>query len=720
MGLEPLVHEEICAFGGQNLEIRPGAVLWSGSLESGYRACLWSRFASRILLELASFEAADPEALYAQAYTLPWDEHFTLKSTLAIYTTLVNSAITHSNYASLKVKDAIADQFRKRFGKRPNVDIQSPDIRLNVYIEENKASLALDFSGESLHKRGYRASTGQAPLKETLAAAIVKLSGWLERAAHEPILLDPMCGSGTLLIEAALMLAGSAPGLHRSRFGFMAWNKHDQILWDRLVQEALDKENHHQPADWPQFIGYDADPVAVAAARKNVINAGLRDVVVIRYRQLAHLQSPGIRGCMLSNPPYGERLAEKETVKYLYRSLGRIFQERFAGWSLGFFTANSDLADMLGLPWQNRYRLFNGPLKCQLLTACTEPVAKEAKVAPQWEPRSLPEGEEGEDFANRLRKNYAALQTWLESEKISCFRLYDQDLPDYKLAIDFYDEWIHVQEYAPPAGVDPERAEQRFKLALQVIRSVFDVPRSKIFIKTRRKQKGTQQYQKQEKQATVAVPLHEVRENGLSFLVNFTNYLDTGLFLDHRLTRAHIEELARGRTFLNLFGYTGTATVYAARGGASATTTVDISENYLDRCRVNMALNGFGGPLHQCVAEDCLQWLQQGHERFGLIFLDPPTFSNARHRKLSFDIQTDHPRLLRLAMQRLARSGVLIFSTNFRKFKLDEELCREFQIEEITSRTIPRDFRRNSSVHRCWECRHQAAATNMDTAKITE
>ena len=702
-GLEPLVREEIAGFGGESIDARPGAVSWTGTLETGYRACLWSRFASRILLELARFDAPDTDTLYEQAGQVLWDEHFAWKSTFAVHTTLINAAINHSQFASLRVKDAIADQFRKRFGKRPDVDAFQPDIRINLHVQGTGAILSLDLSGESLHRRGYRTGAGEAPLKETLAAAIVRLSGWPERASDEPILLDPMCGSGTLLIEAALMLSNSAPGLQRKKFGFMAWHRHDPQLWERLVQEALKQEEQGLPVTWPQFIGYDADPKVVAAARKNVIAAGLREVIVIKQRQLARLESPGPRGCLLTNPPYGERLSEKEVVKYLYRCLGRVFRTRFQGWSLGFFTANPDLAEMVGIQWQEKHRLFNGPIKCQVLVGGESRF--EERQPHVWRPVAPEPGSPGVDLANRLLKNSAALLPWAEQQGITCFRLYDGDIPEYNLAVDCYEEWVHVQEYAPPPTVDPAKAEQRFGLALQVIRATLDVPHSRLFIKTRQKQKGAQQYQKKPGPGA----LHEVREGGGRFLVNFTDYLDTGLFLDHRETRVRIGQLAQGRTFLNLYGYTGSATVHAALGGATSTTTVDISETYLTRAQANLALNGFGGPLHQTVEADCLEWLKRCPERFGLIFVDPPTFSNARHRKQTFDVQRDHPQLLNLAMHHLAKNGLLIFSTNFRKFKLEESLGRQFEVREISGETIPQDFQRNQRIHRCWEFRHRQA-----------
>ena len=477
-------------------------------------------------------------------------------------------------------------------------------------------------------------------------------------------------------------------------------------------KEALDRESGAIPAPWPQFIGYDADPKVVAAARKNVIAAGMRDVIVIKQRQLARLQSPGPRGCVLTNPPYGERLSEKDAVKYLYRCLGRTFRDQFDGWTLGFFTANPDLAEMTGMHWEERHRFFNGPIKCQLLVGRESQISE--KPAHSWTLLPLAPGSPGEDFANRLMKNCTTLLPWAKEEGITCFRIYDGDMPEYNLAVDLYEEWIHVQEYAPPATIDQEKAEQRFSLAMQVIRSVFDTQRSRIFIKTRQKQKGAQQYQKK----PGAGSLHEVHEGSGRFLVNFTDYLDTGLFLDHRITRARLGQLAQGKTFLNLFAYTGTATVYAAMGGATATTTVDISETYLTRAQANMALNGFGGPLHQTVEADCIDWLKHNHERFGVIFVDPPTFSNARHRKQTFDVQKDHPALLRLAMQHLAKGGTLVFSSNFRKFKLDETLTRDFAVREISDETVPPDFQRNRRIHRCWEFRHREQISSSEETAV--
>jgi 23S rRNA (guanine2445-N2)-methyltransferase / 23S rRNA (guanine2069-N7)-methyltransferase len=700
-GLEDLTSIEIKECGGFEIQISPGAVSWQGDLEAGYKLCLWSRFSSRVLLQLLEFEAPNTDALYNHASTIDWDAHFTPDTDFAVFCTLSNSPITHSQFAALRIKDAIVDQFRTRTNKRPNINTRKPSIRINLHVQGTTASLSLDLSGESLHRRGYRVSSGEAPLKETLAAGIVRMSGWDMTASPDFSLVDPMCGSGTLLIEAAMMYGDIAPGLQRKSFGFMSWLRHSPNMWERLVNDALEREELGMEKDWPQIIGYDADPIVINAARKNIDQAGLDEKIIVRQGQLASLKSPCKNGLMVVNPPYGERLEEKETVKYLYRCLGRIFKDEFPAWSLGFFTANSDFADMLQANWSKRISLFNGSIKCRLLVG----ISKELQLHNDfpWTIQPLEDSNSENDFSNRLRKNCSALFKWAEQEKISCFRIYDADIPEFNLTIDLYENYVHVQEYAAPDSIDPTKAKQRFELSLQVIRNLLNVPHSQIFIKTRQKQKGNAQYQKR----TDTGKLFEVHEHNCGFLVNFTDYLDTGLFLDHRITRSLLAQHAKNVKFLNLFGYTGAASVHAAFGGATSTTTVDISENYLQRARANLALNGFGGPLHNTVCDDCLQWLERSKEHFGLIFVDPPTFSNARHRKQVFDIQKDHERLLTLAMDRLNNDGLLFFSTNFRKFKLSQALIDTFLVDEITSQTIPRDFKNNPKIHQCWQFRHR-------------
>jgi len=710
------VRGETERLGGKDIVTHPGAVSWSGRLESGYRACLWSRFASRVLLHLHSFAAPDPDTLYRQARTVDWENHFTPEASFAVFCSRHNATIRHSRFAALRVKDAVADAFRAKTGRRPDVDVQNPDIRINLHLRGDQAVLALDLSGAPLHQRGYRVDPGPAPIKETLAAAVCFLSGLTGRDPLPAALLDPMCGSGTLLIEAALILSDTAPGLQRKRYGFSAWLGHNPALWQKLVEEALDRETAGLQRPWPLLIGFDCDPRAVRAARHNIVRAGLEDRIRVEELPLARLRPPADSGLLITNPPYGERLSDRSTVRYLYQAFDQCFGAHFSGWRLGFLAAHPDLAELPSLQRQGRYRLHNGPIACRLLTGVHR--TPHHSPAPALSPRPTPAvPDQGNDLANRIRKNYRQLEKWLQRNNISCYRIYDADIPAFNLAVDVYETRLHVQEYAPPRGLDPEKAGKRFKIALQVLGQIFGCDRSRIFIKTRQRQKGGKQYRKKERpdrQRQGLPSLVTVREGGLKFLVNLADYLDTGLFLDHRKTRSRIRRMAKGCRFLNLFGYTGTATVYAADGRAAATTTVDASRRYLDWARANLALNGFGGPGHDFVRADCLEWLAAESDLYDLIFCDPPTFSNARHQHRTFAVQKDHPTLIRLAMARLSRQGILVFSTNFRSFSMDRETEKAFFVREITHKTLPRDFARRR-MHRCFLIRHPEVEENDDS-----
>jgi 23S rRNA (guanine2445-N2)-methyltransferase / 23S rRNA (guanine2069-N7)-methyltransferase len=310
-------------------------------------------------------------------------------------------------------------------------------------------------------------------------------------------------------------------------------------------------------------------------------------------------------------------------------------------------------------------------------------------------------------FANRLKKNLDRTAAWARREGVSCYRIYDADMPEYAFAIDLYQSdpagsagrWLYVQEYAPPATVDRAKARARREEAIAVLPEVTGLPMDAIYWRTRRPQKGKSQYE------TIAEVGERVivEEGGLKFLVNFTDYLDTGLFLDHRPTRARIRALADGKRFLNLFCYTGAATVHAAAGKAASTSSVDMSRTYVDWAKRNLAVNGISG-AHEFVQEDCLAWLAEGGGGpWDLIFLDPPTFSNSKRMEREFDVQRDHVGLIHATVRRLAPGGLLLFSTNFRKFKLDTSALEGLEVKDVTKKTIPFDFSRDPKVHACFE-----------------
>lgn len=698
-GFEALVEKEIKLMGGGNIYSEIGVVTWEGTLEQGYRCCLWSRYGSRVFLILKTFEAENTDTLYEVCRDFPWQDHLGLHNSFAVNCTLSgDTEISHSRYAALKVKDGLADYFRDKTGSRPSVQIQQPDVQFHVHVKANTAQLLLDLSGESLHRRGYRVASGNAPLKETLAAAIVGLCGW----ADEPeALVDPMCGSGTLLIEAALVYGDSAPGLSRNYFGFFGWLGHDQSIWDNLVEEALQREVKGMDKKWPLLIGYDCDPVAVSSARKNIQKAGLEDYIQIKQGEIASLKAAAGSGMVLSNLPYGERLSEKEFVGKLYSGLGRILRKGFSGWKCAVFISNPELTDNFGLSWEKKHRLYNGSINCSLLVGTVgEPAEPFVWRLPEV---PLEKFVSTKEFANRLKKNLKKILKWAVREDVHCFRVYDRDLPDYNFTIDFYGKWVHVQEFAPPKSIDPETARSRMDDGIRTIKDLLGVRSNRVFVKRRERQRGRKQYEKKSDKKK----MYEVFEKGASLLVNFTDYIDTGLFLDHRPIRQTLAQSARGKRFLNLFGYTGAATVQAALGGAQSTTTVDLSTTYVNWTKLNLALNGFAELNHHVEKGDCMEWLKNSNQLFDLIFVDPPTFSNTKKLKRIFDVQRDHKELIISAMKKLEVDGVLYFSTNYTRFKIDEELAGLYDVQDISKKTIPFDYSRNPKIHYCWEMRHK-------------
>lgn len=698
--MESLLADELRSLGAAAVRETRAGVSFEGDLALGYRACLWSRLASRVLLPLARFAAPSADALYAGVQSIAWRDHLATEGTLAVDASTTQSAITHSHFAALKIKDAIVDQLRTAAGTRPSVDTERPDVRVNLYLQRDEATLSLDLSGDSLHRRGYRAHGVEAPLKENLAAAILLRAGWPALAQQNAPLVDPLCGSGTLPIEAALIAGDVAPGLLRAHFGFLHWRGHDAAAWDALLTEARERRDAGR-ARLPVIRGYDIDPRAITAARKNLARAELGDCITFEIGAITECaaETP-TAGLVVANPPYGERLGEAHELPALYTDIGNALKRCYPGWRAAVFTGNPELGKHLGMRARKMHTLYNGAIECRLL---------HFEITPEWFHReplviTAPEqlGSGAEMFANRLRKDVRHFGRWAARQDYGAYRAYDADLHEYNLAIDVYEgdrRRVHVQEYQAPASVDPRLAQRRLKQALAVIPLVLEIEPSQMYFKLRQRQKDGAQYEKHAETGE----FHEVREGSARFLVNFTDYLDTGLFLDHRPTRLMIGELARGRSFLNLFGYTGTATVHAALGGAASTTTVDMSRTYLDWAERNLTLNGASGNRHELIQADVLHWLPQNRKlRYGLIFLDPPTFSRSKRMTDDLDIQRDHVALIQDAAALLEPGGILIFSTNHQRFKLDRTAIAGLTIDDITRKTIPKDFERSPRIHQCF------------------
>ncbi|MXS82788.1 bifunctional 23S rRNA (guanine(2069)-N(7))-methyltransferase RlmK/23S rRNA (guanine(2445)-N(2))-methyltransferase RlmL [Nitrosomonas oligotropha] len=715
--MEGILANEIQALGGQNVQQKLAGVAFQGDLAMAYRACLWLRTASRVLLLLSSFEVKSQQDLYDGVQRIDWSAHLNADDSLAVsFNSKNNPAINNTHFGALKVKDAIVDQLRAKFGSRPNIDTEYPSIRVNVYLHNDTAQLSLDLSGESSHKRGYREVSIAAPIKENLAAAILLRAGWPDIAAQGGSLIDPMCGSGTLLVEGALIAGDIAPGLQRDYFGFLGWKQHDTALWQNVWDDAQQRREIGL-GKLPVIAGFDQDRRTVAAALQHVENAGLAGKIHIEKRDIADASAAEswTKGLIVCNPPYGERLGDEEQAALLYRQFGEVLKQRFTGWQAAMIIGNPELGFRLGIRSHKPITLFNGALECKLLRftieekAFFEPKAKSQQERIEHISRRAQSGQadsQAEMFANRLRKNLKKLTKWAKQNQIHCYRLYDADLPEYAVAVDVYQgeqTWVNVQEYESPKTVDPAKANLRLAGVMAEIPKVLEIPADQVFLKIRRKQKSTDQYEK----LSDSRHFHVVEESGCKFWVNFEDYLDTGLFLDHRPMRLLIQQQTKGKRFLNLFAYTGSATVHAAIGGAVSSVTVDMSNTYLDWARRNFVLNGIDGD-HRLVRADCSQWLaEQAAARqkpqFDLIFLDPPTFSNSKKMDEAFDIQKDHVALIRNAAALLAPGGTLYFSTNFRRFKMDTDALSDWIIEDISAKMIPEDFARDAKIHYCWK-----------------
>ncbi|MGA9341757.1 MAG: bifunctional 23S rRNA (guanine(2069)-N(7))-methyltransferase RlmK/23S rRNA (guanine(2445)-N(2))-methyltransferase RlmL [Rhodanobacteraceae bacterium] len=733
-GIEYLLRDELVALGAIDVHEALAGVHFKGALEIGYRACLWSRLASRILIRLAEFDAPDEAALYAGVQSIDWAPHLAVDGTLAVDAVSNASALRHTQYISQRVKDALVDQFRERTGARPDVNLQRPSIRLNLWLRRNRAILSLDFSGTPLHRRGWRVGQGDAPLKENLACAILLRGGWPEISAAGGSLVDPMCGAATLLIEAALMASDSAPGIKRDYFGFLGWLGHDQALWTRLKEEAAARSEAGLRTLAPVFFGYDDDARVLAQATRNIATAGLDGVVRLAQQSVDQLQPPpeSASGLVVCNPPYGERLGEREHLDETYRQLGQCIRVGFTGWRAAIITSDDALARDLGLHARKRYVLFNGALECRLLVCEVE-----HSIAPVRERRPLSAG--GEGLANRIAKNARHLRKRLMREAIGCYRVYDADIPEYAAAIDVYtaidreidvaspqleeargrhhalaskrdsakhhgfpQTWLHVQEYAAPRDIPAHDARLRLAELVRAAGVALDVPRSRIAVKSRQRVKGGIGHGHFDARGDYLL----VEEGGLALRVNLFDHLDTGLFLDHRPTRSMLRGMAHAKRFLNLFCYTASATAYAAAGGAANTSSVDLSPTYLDWAARNLALNDFTGARHRLIQADAMQWLAHDTGEYDLIFVDPPTFSNSRNAA-NFDVQRDHVQLLLLCKRRLAIDGTIVFSTNNRRFRLDRDALDGMEVDDVSTSSIPFDFSRSPRIHQCYTLRRR-------------
>lgn len=740
-GLESLVARELRGLGYEPEILENGRILFRGNVSAVVEANLWLRCADRVLIRLGTFEAKDFGQLFDQTYALPWEAWIGPDAAFPVNGRSLKSQLSSVPACQKIVKKAIVEKLKAAHAT-DTLPETGPKYTVEVALLKDVATLTLDTTGPSLHKRGYRTLTGRAQLKETLAAALVMLSIW----RPEQSLVDPFCGTGTIPIEAALIGRNIAPGLRRS-FDAEAWPNIPQEIWEPARAHARQVVRPGLPQ---RIIGTDIDEEALSLARYHAEQAGVAEDIHFQQKDFADLSSKREYGCVIANPPYGERIGEQHEVEALYALMPQVLR-RLKTWSHYILTAYPNFEQLVGQKADRRRKLYNARIECTYYqfygpkppreqgerrtpereaapsnvemqepaaaeSVAAEPATRRAAEAPAtpapMPPRKKPvevkpafgglspkAREQAEIFRARLTKRAKHLRRW-PARGITCYRLYDRDVPEVPLAVDRYEDFLHIAEYERPHERTLAEHADWLDLMTRTAAEVMEIPVSHVFLKRRERQRGTSQYERLGEQQKII----EVSEGGLKFQVNLSDYLDTGLFLDHRITRSMVRDSAAGKRFLNLFGYTGSFTVYAAAGGARSTTTVDLSNTYLDWAATNLRLNGFTGREHHFFRSDAVKFLfnHAPGVHYDLAVVDPPTFSNSKSTEDVWDVQRDHVPLLKALFPLMSPGGVIYFSTNFRRFKLaEDELARDVTIREISRQTVPEDFR-NERIHRCW------------------
>lgn len=689
-GTEKLLEKELLSLGVSDIKIIKGGIYYKSNDLLLYKSLMWSRIASRIYLCIKIFTINNIDDLYDHVYSINWTEIFHIHNTFLVNFKGTNNFIRNSLFGALVTKDAIIDQFQNKYASRPNVNLIEPDIRIKlVLLNNNILHIMLDLSGEPLNKRGYRQFYNTTPIKENLATAIVLSSGWNKNTP----MIDPMCGSGTFLIEAAMISSDRAPGLKRLKWGFQFWKKYNKNLWKKVLEEAEEKfKIGIKKCFQNYFIGYDYDPEIIKKAKKNASNAGVLKIIqfltkdVNNLKNVYHKEQEGI---ILSNPPYGERYQTENKLVGLYVQLGITAKKYFKNWKLSIFSASTFLLDFLQMQSHEKYFFKNGPLNC---------IQKNFLIF--FKNSSITTNE----FKDRLNKNFKKLKKWINSEKLESFRVYHADLPNYNIIVDVYDKWVVIQEYQAPKSIDHNKAFKRLCDAIYYTKEVLSISINNIVLKTRIKNKNKTQYKK----LFNSNDFITIKEYHAKFLVNLTDYVDTGLFSDKRLVRKLLGVLAKGKDFLNLFSYTGTATVYAGLGHANSTTSVDISNTYIKWSARNMSLNNLTSSQHNFIQYDCLKWIKKTNQKFDLIFINPPTFSNSKKMQQSFDLKRDYLDVMIHLKKILRHDGTIIFSSSTRNFEINFNCIKKMQLhaKKITNKIQSKDHLKNSNIYHSWLIKH--------------
>lgn len=698
-GFEGILAQELKELGMRQVRPLKGGVSFCGGQEEAYTACLWSRVATRVQLVIARVPASTADQYYKSVATIGWEKHLTRGSTIALGAHGTNSSLRNTSFAALKAKDAICDHLRGVWGERPQVDAHNPDLRIDIAIHEKRATIYLNLSGESLHRRGYREDGVQteAPIKETLAAGLLLVAGWKDISRQGGVLVDPMCGSGTIAIEGALIALRIAPGMLRERWGFEAWALHDKKTWANILANAA---SVIESSTGSCVIAGDIDDHAVSIARENARRAGVAsniqfyvDDAACLNRHIRVIRKRGHKeGLLVTNPPYGERLGTQRELLSVHEALAEAVNALPEGWNFAIITPNAAIDSALGRTPAHVVECYNGPLEvtariydgaqsqrsCEIVS-----FSGKRKLVPLGDERSV-------QFASRLRKMGRERAKWARRTEVSCYRVYDDDIPEYRLSVDVYQETGHhegrkhalVREHRRPRSVSEEVARRRLFDACAIASAVFDIDSSCVHVRMERdsRMQGRQS------------ELVDVEEHGLMFEVDLAGRPDTGLPLEQRGLRSLVRDVASGRSFLNLFASSSAASACAAAGGAQRSVTLEPYADRASRFRKVLKKNGLEKKANVVEEKETGDWLDRAlrkGEKFDMVLCVPPIWMP------NLDVRALVPRILGVLNERgiviLAGSELLVVPW----LKVFESQGR--MIENVSVRLQEPDFSRSRS-----------------------
>jgi len=692
--LELLLKQEIIDLGGEDVKEALAGVFFNMDAQDLPRLIMWSRLANRIMVKLGVFPCRNKDDLYNAVSGVQWRSLCRqFPDTLSLRFSGTSESLNNTHFSSQVMKDAVVDQLTAFYEQRPKVVKNDGHLSMYGHLRHKQLSLYQDITGHSLHQRGYRSENTLAPLKENLAAALLIRAGWPEKAQQHYHLIDPMCGSGTILLEGWAMATDLAPNINYKSHALFSWQHFDVNHWHQLEDDAMQRHELAAATYRGQIIGVDHHKKSIELAQQNSQQIAGGERISFHYQTLDKFKIPPRNNLIVTNPPYGVRLQKNYLSSW--RQLAHWLANNVRDAEAAILTPDDAMAWLLGFKEQGSYLFFNGriPVQLRLMT-----INKANRLSvPEKQHFALPAS--AQMMANRLKKNQAKLNPWLSQENIDCYRIYDADIPEYSVAVDRYHDHVVVQEYQPPKTIPEKQAEKHLNQALLAVQSVLQPKRELIHLKTRRKQSGDSQYQKQEDTA-----IKVVNEQGRHYRVDFESYLDTGLFLDHRWLRRTVQSQSKNKRVLNLFCYTGSLSVAAALGGAGRVDSVDTSKTYLQWAKDNFDLNNIKGK-HRFIRQDVMAFLEACHDDYDLIIADPPTFSNSHSRDQDWILQQHHGDLIRACMALLKPEGRLYFSNNFKQFKMDESLSDAYEITDITGKSLDPDFA-GSAIHSCFKIQH--------------